>query len=384
LLIVEGLELRPRRAGEVLDAALRLARRGFWRIAPSVVIGSVPLAILAVLVVTSASGDDDGSAAIGAIVVLAVMFPFSVLLLSGASLLDLYHVEMGSTMTRRAALWRTVKRVPALFVHIIVVLILTTVANMAVSFVSFIPMSVAGIAGAASPILSAILLIIVVIFTYLAQFAILGRFALGVPALVIDRDGPFKAISRSIALTRGQTWSIGVVLLMASLLSFALSLVITLPLVIVSVVVLPSAFTGIAAVVAYAAVALAAYTFFSALLVVLFLDGRVRSEGLDLEMTAERLGFAKLEKVGFGYAPAYPAYAPQPYMPQPYAPQPPYPPQPYMPQPYAPQPPYPPQPYPPQPYPPQPPYPQQPYAPRQPSAPPPRLPQPPNKGPGPQ
>jgi hypothetical protein len=301
---VEGLELRPRRAGEVLDAALRLARRGFWRIAPTVVLGSVPPAIFAVLVVTSAGGDDDGSASLGAVVVLALLLPFSVLLLSGASVLDLYHVEMGTPLTRRTALWRTVKRVPALFVHLIVVLVLVGLANMAVSFVSFIPMAgvgLAGSAGSAGAVIAVILVIVIVIATYITQFAILGRFALGVPSLIIDRNGPFAAVGRSFRLTKGQTWSIAVVLLMASLLSIALSLVITIPVAILTAVVLPNALSGVAIVVAYAAVGLAAYTFFSALLVVLFLDGRVRSEGLDLEMTAERLGFAKPQMAGFGY-----------------------------------------------------------------------------------
>jgi hypothetical protein len=289
---VEGIELRPRRAGEVLDAAVRLARRGFWRVAPTVVVGSVPPALVALFVVLSASGEETtGATELGAIIVLAVLLPFSVLLLSGASVVDLYHLSLGAPITRRAALRRTVRRVPALFVHLIVVGFALGIAQTAVGIATLVPLGLVIRLASGNAVISVILTIVVVVAIYVAQFAVIGRVALGVPALVIDRDGPLRALGRSIRLTAGQTWSIALVLFTASLLSFALSLVVTIPILVLASVLLPDAATGIGAVVGYVAIGLAAYTFFSALLVILFVDGRVRAEGLDLQLTAAELGF---------------------------------------------------------------------------------------------
>ncbi len=305
---MEGIELRPRRAGEILDAALRLARRGFWRIAPTVVIGSVPPAVVAVLVMLSASGDEATSATeIGAIAVLALLLPFSVLLLSGASVVDLYHLALGVPLTRRRALRRTVGRVLPLFVHLVAVAILLGIAQTAVGMAALIPFALLIRIFSDTAVVVVVFTLLATFGIYLLQFAVMGRVALGVPAVVVDRDGPFKAIGRSLRLTAGKTWSTGVVLFAASLLSVALSLVVTLPVLIVVLVTLPDAAAGIGAVVGYVAVGLAAYTFFSALLVVLFIDGRVRAEGFDLELAAVDLGF---ERVPAGASSPWPGAPP--------------------------------------------------------------------------
>lgn len=290
--IVDGTPLRPRRAGEVLDAAVRLARRGFWRVAPTVIIGSIPPALVAVLVVLSASGPGSSDATeIGAVVVLVVLLPFSVLLLAGASVVDLYHLSLGIPITRRAALRRTVSRVPALFVHLLVVGLLIGVAQSVVGMVALLPMGLLIRFASGNAVVVAILVVTLSVAVYVAQFAVIGRVALGIPALVVDRDGPMQAIGRSMRLTAGQTWSIGLVLFTASMLSIAMSLVLTIPVLIIAALVLPDAAAGIGGVVGYTAVGLAAYTFFSALLVVLFIEGRVRAEGFDLHLAAGELGF---------------------------------------------------------------------------------------------
>jgi hypothetical protein len=302
------MEMRPRRSGEVLDDAIRLARFGFWRIAPIVVFGSIPPALLAYFVVVSVGGDGSSSSTIiGAIVVMAVLLPFSILLLSGASMIDLYSIAMGQPITRRDSLRRTIRRVPALFVHLIVLLIVQTMAQAAVNMVAFLPVTAASFVLARVPILGGILLVISMIAIYVLQFAILGRFIMGIPSVVIDKTGPMTAISRSFRLTEGQTWANGFVLLYASLLSVALAFVVVTPFALVFSVVLPSSITGVALIVGYTAVGLAGYTFFSALLVVLFINGRVRSEGLDLQLIADELGFADP-------GPFIPQWVPQPGM----------------------------------------------------------------------
>jgi membrane-anchored glycerophosphoryl diester phosphodiesterase (GDPDase) len=168
------------------------------------------------------------------------------------------------------------------------------IAQTAISFVALLPLGVILRITAGNVAAAVSFTLIAVIALYIAQFAVIGRLALGVPALVVDRDGPLRAIGRSLRLTAGHTWSTGVVLFTASLLSLALSLVITIPVLIVVALTLPDAAAAVGVVVSYIAVGLAAYTFFSALLVVLFVDGRVRAEGLDLELTANEVGFPSL------------------------------------------------------------------------------------------
>jgi hypothetical protein len=301
-------DLKPRRAGEVLDDAIRLARMGFWRIAPIVVIGSIPPSLLAYLVVVSVGGDDvSTNTIIGAVLVLAVLLPFSILLLSGAAMVDLYHQAMGTPITRRAALKRTIRRVPALFVHLIALFVVQMVAQIGVNMVTSIPSFLLGAVMTQVPILGGILFFILVIAVYLMQFAILGRFVLGIPAVVIDKTGPFTAIGRAFRLTEGQTWATGLVLFYASLLSSAVALVVTVPIAIIMSTLLPGDITPAMLIIGYTGVGLAGYTFLSALLVILFINGRVRREGMDLHLSAERLGFPEPP-------PFVPHWLPQPGM----------------------------------------------------------------------
>jgi hypothetical protein len=303
-----AFDLRPKRAGEVLDEAIRLGRMGFWRIAPIVVLGSIPPIALAWLVVISIGGDDtNGSTILGGIVVLALLLPFSILLLTGASVIDLYHQAMGTPITRRASLRATVRRVPALFVHLIVLFIVQLIAQIGVNLATSIPSIAVSALFAQVPLLGGILTVILLIGVYLLQFVILGRFVLGIPAVVIDRTGPFAAVGRSFRLTEKQSWSTGLVLFYWSLLSIAIGFVVTIPIAVVASVILPDSVTPVMLVVGYVAVGLAGYTFFSALIVILFINSRVRNEGLDLQLSADRLGFPDV-------GPIMPLWAGQPGM----------------------------------------------------------------------
>jgi hypothetical protein len=224
-----------------------------------------------------------------------LLLPFSVLALTGASVIDLFHQAMGTPISRRASLKTTLRRVPALFVHLIVLLLVQLVAQIGVNFITAIPSVMLSAAFAAVPVLGGILLVVFVVGVYLLQFVVLGRFVLGIPAVVIDRTGPFAAIGRSFRLTTGQSWSTGLVLFYASLLSMALSLVVTVPIAIVANALLPDAIMPVLLIVGYSVVGLAGYTFFSALIVILFINSRVRNEGLDLVLQAEQLGFPEPE-----------------------------------------------------------------------------------------
>jgi hypothetical protein len=172
-------------------------------------------------------------------------------------------------------------------------------------------------------------------------------FSLAVPALMLERTRVTRALGRSNELIRGAWWRTFWLLLLGYLLVSVISFAISLPLLIFG-----GAFSGIfsgtytgggdVGMTALSAlsgflVGVVTWPFVGCLVAVIYVDRRMRSEGLDLELQRAA-----------GLAPAHPA-PPQPPYPSPYPSQ--YPPQ-YPPQYPSQYPPVPPPPVPPPPYPP--------------------------------
>jgi hypothetical protein len=120
---------------------------------------------------------------------------------------------------------------------------------------------------------------------YIGLLFVFPLFVVVTPAVVIEGIGPFQALDRSVRLVRRRYWTVmGVALLMGivgQLLSTALSL-------------LPQALTALVGfengwpILALGGIAanLVVMPFIAAATVLLYLDLRVRSEGLDIEMAA--------------------------------------------------------------------------------------------------
>jgi len=146
-------------------------------------------------------------------------------------------------------------------------------------------------------------------------------FSLAVPALVLERTGVTRALGRSNGLVRGAWWRTFWLLLLGYLLTEVITFAISLP-----VLFLGGAFNGIfsgtytngqdVGLVALSALAgflvgIVTWPFLGCLVTVMYVDRRMRTEGLDLELQR-----------AVGVPTTYPpqTYPPQPYPPQAYPP----------------------------------------------------------------
>src|SRR6266545_1954131 len=118
-----------------------------------------------------------------------------------------------------------------------------------------------------------------------------AAWALAIPALLLEDVRGLKALGRSFSLVRGRWWPTAGILLLANLLASAVALGLGL-------VALPLLLTGdgndfvveLANAVFTAAANVLTIPFISALVTVVYFDLRVRKEGFDLQLMAQRIG----------------------------------------------------------------------------------------------
>lgn len=121
---------------------------------------------------------------------------------------------------------------------------------------------------------------------YLGLVFVTPLFALTAPAIVLERLGPFAGAKRSWQLVGRRLFPcIGIVLLV-SLVAYVLRQVLAIPGVIVAFF-LPASIAWVPVGVATAAASLLTQSALAGASVLLYLDLRVRTEGLDLELTAD-------------------------------------------------------------------------------------------------
>src|SRR6266508_1422653 len=118
-----------------------------------------------------------------------------------------------------------------------------------------------------------------------------AAWALAIPALLLEDVRGLKALGRSFSLVRGRWWPTAGILLLANLLASAVALGLGL-------LALPLLLTGdgndvvveLANAVFTAAANVLTIPFISALVTVIYFDLRVRKEGFDLQLMAQRIG----------------------------------------------------------------------------------------------
>ncbi len=289
------LQLRPRRATELIDVAFQLWRRTFRSlITVGAIVGVVFAGVSAFTTynnVKSAQFDEYRSSvglALGPLS-LVMMFVYSLALIP-----VLHNAFVGGDSTVGNSLKRGLRQGPRA--------VLYTLASIVAFFgLALVGLFIFGIAAAAltlfariGGVVGIVLIVVVGIALYLFALVVLlglgARFQVGVVAMVIEYEGVFDAIRRGFRLTKGRWIAFGGTQAVVLLLSY---LVIGIP-------------TGIAFSAAnntssrptYFAVA----TFFGSLLYVfwwapmytglgvsMYLDGRVRLEAIDLDTLTDKL-----------------------------------------------------------------------------------------------
>ncbi len=269
--------MRPRRVGEVLDAGIKIYVRNAKTLMGLAAVAVIPLQIIAAIVLLSTvpSGSEvptgtvtvnrqpvpasDRAAVIGAYVTLFVIQLFVSALVTGASVKAVSDAYLDRPTGIAISLRYALRRVPALiWMQILKVL------GLALGFV---------------------LLIIPGIWLY-------GAWSVSVPALLIERTGPWRSLRRSRRLVRKRWWpSSGVILVATIMVAIVSGIVQALLAALAS---LPSQPSLVLAVLintlASAFSAIVATPFIAAVTTVLYYDLRVRREGYDLQLLADQLG----------------------------------------------------------------------------------------------
>lgn len=268
--------MRPRRVGEVLDAAIKIYlgnARTLMALTATVVI---PVQVVSAIVLLSAvpSGSDiptgvfaighvqrppSGGAYIGATSLQLVMVFIGTLLVTAACVKAVSDVYLDQPPGYGPSLRFALRRLPALFAMEILLIL-----GLIVGFVAVI----------------------------LPGIWLYASWSVATPSLLIERLRPARALGRSMRLVRDRWWATSAILIVAVLMGEVVNGAIQGLL--VAVVSLPSHPTLLAAVsasVLAATVGSVIVTPFTATVsTVLYYDLRVRHDGYDLQLMADELG----------------------------------------------------------------------------------------------
>jgi hypothetical protein len=260
-------QLRPLALGEILDVAIKLVRRNWRTLCVLVLIVALPVAVIDFLVTTSTTTYDatldvrspeDGSAYDGGQFVNTVLGIAVYLIASVGCVQAVGEAYMGRRPDWRSPLRFAVRRaLPALALSILYVL---------------------------GVFLGAFAILIGAVFLSV-------RWSVSMPALVLERRGPVASLGRSWNLVGGFWWKCFGTLLIAYLLLIVVSIAFG--------AVLGGLLAALSSVDSFLGlllqealnVILQVFTLplFAAVTVVLYVDLRVRKEGFDLALAADRI-----------------------------------------------------------------------------------------------
>lgn len=284
-------QLRPLSFGEVLDVAINVVLKNLKTLVAAVAVVIVPVQVLTILVQLSLVPDSfdpqagseaqveaaDGAAVAGGFV-LAALFAFvGTVLATGACFKAIADAYLGERPSWRESLRYALRRLRSLvWVAILYGLI---------------------------PTLALFLLIVPGVYLWVA-------WAVATPALLLEGTRGTKALGRSHRLVRGRWWASFGILLIGFLIAAVIEIAVGFPLGFAAGFGAPESFVAniVATGVAGALAALLATPLQAAFVSILYFDLRVRKEGFDLRLLAERIG-AEPERAGSGSPYIKPAYA---------------------------------------------------------------------------
>jgi hypothetical protein len=306
-----ALDLRPLTLGELLDRAFTLYRRHFRLFVGLMAIPSLFTLTFAIAsellqgLVRSNPGALAGADAVRmmqvfiggtiafAVMVIAYLVAYMVTL--GATTVAVSELYTGREATIGAAYRRMrgqVGRLMWLFILIALRLLGLFVAGGVVISVAGIGM-VLGTGGGAAAALTGVGMIIGIFAMMLACFVFALRYAVSVPALVLENVTAREAIRRSVSLTRGSLGRAAVLAIFATIIAYAAVFLLQGPFAIGVVMAGP----GTSAAMWFSLIGAIAGTIGNAItgpimivaLAVFYYDVRIRKEGLDLQLMVANL-----------------------------------------------------------------------------------------------
>lgn len=276
------IPLRPLTLSDIFSGALRTMRRN-----PEATLG-MALLVLGVLLVPSllismavAQADTLAvSDVIGLTEVVRTLFAgLASLVLTGFVIYVVSEAALGDKAGMRQT-WDAVKgRIPALLGYSVLAFLLAAVAVVAV-------LLVVGVVGATMGEVALVVAVVLLVLSLPLGLWIAVRLSLGGAAVVLERVGPLRGMARSWRLTSGSAgWRVLGITMLAGLLAVIITGVLTAPLTAIGA--FATANVGLYATVSHLAellVGALATPFTAGVSALLYLDLRIRREGLDVMM----------------------------------------------------------------------------------------------------
>jgi Membrane domain of glycerophosphoryl diester phosphodiesterase len=302
-----SLDLRPLTLGELLDRSFSLYRRHFWLFVGIMALPSLLALAFGIVVAlfnpqpvspeSVAAGETSPEEIMGAVVWFAmamvgmlVVYFITYAVALGATTVAVSELYMGRPVTIRAAYLPLRGKVGRLAL----LLILVSIRLFGIFLLAIAGVGVAGaVTALGSPIAGGLLMIAGLFSALVLWIWMVLRYAVAVPAAVLEDETAGRAIRRSIELTRGSLGRVFVLLLFTMVVTYAVLTIFQGPFLMAAMMAGPEgsmafwmnllgtitgsiggAFTGPLMIVAFA---------------VLYYDLRVRQEGLDLNVMIANL-----------------------------------------------------------------------------------------------
>lgn len=301
-----SLDLRPLTLGELLDRSFSLYRRHFWLFVgimgvPSV-IGLAFGIVTAVFTPQPPSPESMAGAPDPAEVLRTMIFLVVAMIGMGIVYFITYAVALGATtvavselyMGRPVTIRESFTPLRGKVGRLALLLLLVSIRTFGLLILGAVSVGVgAGVAAAGAPIVGVLMLTAGMFGAFALWIWLILRYAVAVPAAVLEDETSTDAIRRSIELTRGSLGRVCVLLIFTMIITYGVLMIFQGPFVFAAALAGPGApagfwmnlfgtiagsiggaFTGPLMIVAFA---------------VLYYDLRVRHEGLDLQMMLSNL-----------------------------------------------------------------------------------------------
>lgn len=300
-----ALDLRPLTLPELLDRAFGLYRRHLWLFIGIMAVPSVFAVAISVLLesmkyatgvgapaAAGAAPDPTQAAAVAAVFAIGMLVAASVYMIVytvalGATTLAVSEIYLG----RGAAIGMVYRQMSGHAWRLLRLLLITGIRAIGVIFGGMLLTTVvAGVSAAltGTPVLAiAITLVGGAVTLAIAGFMAV-RWGVAVPALVLEEHGARASIRRSIELTRGRRWRVLLLVVCATVITYAVMALFQGPFLIGAAMVGAHTSTGFALTLVGTVLGAIATTFTAPIMIIglalLYYDARIRDEGLDLQL----------------------------------------------------------------------------------------------------
>jgi len=299
-----ALDLRPLTLGELFDRAFSMYRHHLWMFAGVAAVPAV-LALAATLMMQTAQmlaakqavapspADPLAGQPVAALValfggMLLVMIAYWIVYMValGATTFAVSEVYVGRTVTIAQVYRRMRGRIGPL----VLLMLLIGLRLFGITLIAGIIFAVVvGGASAAHPILAALMILLLVALGGLCYAYMMLRYAVCVPALVIERLSASESIKRSIELTHGRLLRVLLLVACAMMVTLATTLIFQGPFTLAALMAGPGSTHFLWLNVVGSVVGTIGATFTTPFLIIglalIYYDARIRDEGLDLELT---------------------------------------------------------------------------------------------------